>query len=334
MNRVRPERAGEADMRGRRIMAVLVLLAAVAAADAGAQDANVLLPVDSIEELLARESFEIIDRRGSRFQGDRTNRVTFSFPGGAVLAAKWARAARGGEEVNNSPRFELAAYEVQKLFLDAADYVVPPTVARAFPVDVYQQHDPGPAVGPTFRGTGSVLVVLQYWLFNVTGDDYWDPDRFASDTAYARHFGNFNVLTYLVRHVDENAGNYLISTEGSSPRVFAVDNGMAFSSDESDRGYSWRELKVDRLPRSTVERLRAITHQELARRLGTVAEFRIRGDGTLETVEPGENLRPGRGVRRSGDRIQLGLTGREIDAVWRRLGRLIARADDGDVVLF
>ena len=39
---------------------------------------------------------------------------------------------------------------------------------------------------------------------------------------------NFNVFTYLVSHNDENEGNYLISGVEDNPRVFSVDNGLAF----------------------------------------------------------------------------------------------------------
>lgn len=324
-------------MRGMRSIAgTTTLLLAVLAPGVGAQDANILLHADSIEWHLARDSMSVVDRRASRgMPGERTSRTGLAFPNGTMLLVKWARAAPGGEAFNNVPRFELAAYEFQKLFLEEPEYVVPPTVARAFPLSHYRQLDPDDRDDtPTFRGTGSVLVVLQYWLYNVTPDGFWDPDRFEADSVYARHFANFNILTNLVRHGDENEGNFLISTVPDNPRVFSVDNGVAFSSRESDRGYRWRWLRVNRLPATTVERLRALTLDDLTGRLETVAEFAIGADGLLEPVARTASLDPGLGIRQKDDRIQLGLTRREIQGVWRRVRDLLDQVDSGKIEVF
>lgn len=313
-------------------VALLVLLAP----GVGAQDSNVLLPVDSLEHLLAIESFEVVDRRASRgLEGERTSRAALAYGDGGMLLAKWGRAPRGGEAFNNSPRFERGAYELQKLFLDPSDYVVPPTVTRAIPLSRYQElHPEEKDLSPTFRGTRSILVVLQYWLFNVTPSDFWDADRFGADTLYARHFGDFNILTHLVHHSDQNEGNFLISSAPDNPRVFSVDNGVSFSSKASDRGYRWRRLRVDRLPAGTVARLRSLTPEDLVRQLEVLDEFLIRPDGTLERTEPTSNLDPGLGLRQSTDRIQLGLTSREIGEVWGRISRLLRDVDRGRIELF
>jgi hypothetical protein len=315
-----------------RMLLPSLALAAAMAAPAAGQDANIMFPVDSIERLLAYEPFEIVDMRGSRAEGDRTSRATLTFADGTLLLAKWAPAPPGGETFNNVPRFEVAAYEIQKLFLDPEDYVVPPTVIRAFPLAWVESVDEDNA-RPTTYGTESVLVVLQYWLFSVTPDDFWDEDRFAADTAYARHFGNFNILTYLVRHNDENVGNFLISQSPTNSRVFSVDNGVTFSSEESDRGHRWRNLRIDRLPAAAIDRLRSLTEEDVIRQLETVAQFRIREDGQLERMESTENLRENEGFRREDDLVQLGLTRREIRDVWRRIERLLSDVEDGDYQL-
>lgn len=312
------------------LFAALLLL--VGAGPLSAQDSNILLPVDSIERLLSKGEFQVVDTRGSRFAGDRTNRAALSFPDGTMLVAKWARAAPGGAGFNNEPRYEAAAYEFQKLFLDEPDYVVPPTVLRAFPIGWYRTLEAG--VQPTFPGTGSVVVALQYWLFNVTDEGFWDEARFAADTAYARHFADFNVLTYLIKHNDANRGNFLVSGDPTNPRVFAVDNGLSFASVTSDRGAAWRQLRVRRLPRHTVERLRSITEEDLHRVLGTVAEFRVGAHGLLHAVEPTGNLSPNRGVRHEGEIVQFGLTRREIHDTWRRLRSLLEDVDKGRYELF
>ncbi len=301
-------------------------------APSAAQDGNILEPAETIERKLLDGLFEVVDTRGSRFEGDRTNRAALAFEDGSMMVAKWARAPSGAQDFNNEPRYEVAAYELQKLFLDEPDYVVPPTVVRAFPLAWYRQLEP--RVGPTLRGTSSVLVTLQYWLFNVTDDDVWDSDRLASDTAYARHFGDLNILTYLIRHNDENDGNLLRSNDAANPRVFVVDNGLAFASQTSDRGARWRNMRVKRLPRGTVERLRALTHDDLTRALETVAQFQVTADGHLTRVPVSENVDPGRGVRHVGDTIQLGLTEREIRDTWRRLERLLQDIEDGDYEVF
>lgn len=312
-----------------RVSSFLVLLLV---APAGAQDGNILERVDSIEDKMLNGVYEVVDQRGSRFEGDRTNRAALSFPDGTMMVAKWARSATGGEGFNNQPRYEAAAYEIQKLFLDEPSYVVPPTVLRAFPLAWYRRLEP--SATPTFRNTASVLVTLQYWLFNVQGDGVWDEERFATDTAYARHFADLNILTYLIRHNDANAGNLLISRDAANPRAFAVDNGLAFASETSDRGATWRNLRLKRLPRGTVERLRAITEADLRSQLEVLAQWEVGADSVLRQVEPTENLSPGRGVRQEGRMIQLGLTRREIQDTWRRLQRLLQDVDRGRYELF
>lgn len=323
-------------MKGMPSIAGTTLLLALLAQGGVAQDPNVLLPVDTVEWRLTRDSMTVIDRRASRgIRDERTSRTALAFPDGTMLLVKWARAAPGGETFNNAPRFELAAYELQKLFLDEPEYVVPPTVARAFPLSRYAALDPGdPDDRPTFRGTRSVLVLLQYWLYNVTPDGFWDRDRFQTDSVYARHFANFNIMTNLVRHGDENEGNFLISTVPDNPRVFSVDNGVAFSSRESDRGFRWRWLRVNRVPAGTVQRLRTLTLDDLTAQLGTVAEFAIDAHGLLEPVARTSSLDPRLGIRHKDDRVQLGLTRQEIRGVWRRVRELLERVDNGKIEVF
>jgi len=292
------------------------------------QDLNVILPVAEIESRLRDRPFQILDWRGSRREDDRTQRAVLAFEDSAVLIAKWAVAPpNGGGRFNNEPRYEVAAYELQKLFLEESEYVVPPTVLRAFPLDFVRAQIAG--VKPTFGSVpGSVLVALQYWLFSVTPEGFWDPDRARTDTAYARHIGNFNILTYLIRHSDANAGNYLISSAPENPRVFSVDNGVAFASDESNRGTQWRDLLVERFSRRTMERLKTVTRDGLEQRLGVLAEFELR-EGTLVPVPAGPNIGRHRGVRRNAERVQLGLTEAEIRQVEVRLRELLWKINDG-----
>ena len=297
-----------------------------------AQDLNIWFPPDSIESMLRDREFQVLDWADTRFKGDRTQRVALRFEDSTFMLAKWAKAPRGGRGVfNNRPRYEIAAYEFQKLFLDESEYVVPPTVARCVSVDQYPDMEHVP--GATFDDTRSVLVVLQYWLWNVTAKDIWDKSRFESDSVYARHFANLDLFTYLILHSDSNGGNILISSITSSPRLFAVDNGVAFSRrEESDRGSKWRRLRVKRLPHRTLERLRSITREQLERRLGVVAQFRQSGD-QLVPETPTEPLDPNKGLRRSADTVQLGLTKGEIGQIWDRIRKVIKKVDEGKITL-
>lgn len=314
----------------------LVLAAVLALAAPGvlqAQGSSVLIPPDSLEYLLGEAPFELPDTLvGTRFAEDRTQRVPLWFDDGAVgVVVKWAPAPRGGEAFNNVPRYEIAAYELQKLFLPGPEYVVPPTIPRMFPLDWYGTVDGD--VRPTFGDAQSVLVVLQYFLFNVSDEDVFDEDRFEADSVYARHWANVNLLTHFVDHKDANKGNLLISMVEGSPRVFAVDNGVAFGSERSDRGSRWGDLQVDRFPRRTVERLMAVTEERLRSELGVLAQYERRGD-QLVRVEPEENWRPSRGIREEDEGVQIGLTEREIDRVWDRIESFLDRVREGRLGVF
>jgi hypothetical protein len=314
----------------RALGAALLLLGA--ALPTSAQDINFHLPVEEIERRMLADSFTIEQWRGSRRPEDRTQRVTLAWPDSIRVNVKWANAPRRGTLFNNEPRYEMAAYVVQKLFLDPAEYVVPPTLLRAFPLELVREH--APAVEPTFEeAPRSVLVALQYWMSGVRPNAIWSSPRFRADTAYARRFANFNILTYLIRHRDTNEGNYLISNDTTNPRVFAVDNGVAFDSRDSNRGDEWRFIRVNSLPRAAIDRLAQVTPEALDSALAVLVEFEIR-DSTLIPVEPGPNIDPENGVRISGSRLQLGLTRGEIRNVANRLRSLIREANDGRYRIF
>ena len=308
--------------------------ASATAVMAHAQDANVLLPVGDIDGILREGEFQVINVAPSRgLAGERTYRVTLQSEG-QVLQVKYAPAAEGADEFNNRPRYELAAYAIQKLFLDEREWVVPPTAIRAFPLDDVEAVAAlsGEGASPpeqTFDEWPMTLVALQYWLFNVElPEELPDDDRLEEDETYERLLGNFNLLTYLIRHSDSNRGNFVQSMDPEWPRVFSVDNGVAFASEESDRGTRWRDLELDRYPAAAIDRLRALTEDDLHAHLGVLVQLDLR-DGNFVEVEPTENLDPGRGVRRSETSIQLGLTDSEIRAIHRRLVRLVERVDDG-----
>ncbi len=296
-----------------------------------AQDSNILHPIEDIERRLLYETFEVLVIRDVRPGSNITKRAILRWSDGVNIQVKWKRAAPGGWAVNNQPRYEIAAYELQKLFLDPKDYVVPPTIGRIFPLDEYRRFEP--KVKPTFKNTNCVFVCLQYWLEEVTPEEIYDKKRFNSDSTYARHLGNMNILSYLIKHNDSNIGNFFISKDPTNPRVFAVDNGFAFGNLVSARGHAWRQIRVKRLPGKTIDRLRKIQKDDLVKALGVVAQYEIQ-NGQLIAVESTQSRDDKKGVRVSDESIQFGLTKHEIKGVFDRMKKLLKLVDSGKITTF
>jgi hypothetical protein len=261
-----------------------------------------------------------------RFAGEGPDRQT-------VIRAKWKAAPPGGEGFNNRPPRELAAYQVQELFLEPSEYVVPPTVGRCIPVEKHRGKIADRA--PTFAGTRCVFGVMAYWLQNVTDEDARDMDRFRRDGAYRASLAHLNLLTHLIDHRDSRGANFLRSTDPRRPRVFAVDNGLAFGGFKNPLTIfmeDWSKIRVPALPRAQIEKLRGVRRDDLDR-LAVVAQYENR-EGMLVTVPPTEPLAEDEGVRAAGSIVQLGLTRREIDGIEARLRRLLERVDSGEIELF
>lgn len=292
---------------------------------------NYLHPIEKIEALLWYGNFDLFRIRPSRFEGDMTKRAILRFATSTYIQVKWKCAPPGGEAFNNQPRYEVAAYELQKLFLDEQDYIVPPTALRGLSYALYKNLDPDGV--RTFRNPDVVFFTLQYWLENVTTERVFDKARFERDPSYAYALCVANIFSYIVRHSDANQGNFLISTLPEKPRIFAVDNGVAFESEKSDRGDRWSRMLVDRLPAGPINRLRKLTLADLTARLETVAQFEIHY-GIPVLIPPIENLQPDRGVRRRENVIQFGLTRSEIEGVMKRIEELLKRIDEGKLAVY
>ncbi len=253
---------------------------------------------------------------------------------GKQFRVKWKPMPAGTlEEYNNRARKQIAAYEVQKLFLDAEDWLVPTVVTHCVPLPKYVRETGGGS--PTLAGTNCVLGTASIWLQNVTPEEnLYDEARFVSDPVYAYYMSNFNILTYLIDHSDPKRSNFLVSKEPERRQVFSVDNDLAFG--ETFRNIfpsPWHVIFVAALRKDSIDRLRALQREDLER-LGVVSQLERDGRRVLVNVPLGENLSPNKGVRKSSEKVQLGLTKAEIDGVWKRMQKLIARVDDGEIPVF
>lgn len=314
----------------RAVPAALLLLFASAGV---AQDANITQPIAELERTLAAEPLIITQAEISRpkAKGDITLRADVAFGDAPPLRVKLRKAEPGADSFNNVPRYDLAAYELQKLFIDPPEYVVPPTALRMVPLADFARYSPD--VQKTFPPADQVLAVAQYWLSDIkVVADVYDPARFAADPVYARHIGQLNVLTHLIQHRDSNVGNFLIGRAERGPRVFSIDHGVAFASIDSDRGELWRDMRVTQLPADTIARLRAITPAQLESHLAVLAQWQLQ-DGRYVPAPLGPNLAAPRGVRRSDGQLQMGLTSMEIQSIARLLERLLQRIDRGEITV-
>lgn len=277
---------------------------------------------------------EFIARRVEGAGGGVTGaqKATLHFPGDDTeLKVKWKVVPHGLDGWNNAPRKELAAYEIQKWFLDQEDYIVPTTSIHCRPMELIRD----PNLEPTVKGTNCVLFALAVWLENVTvPDELYNEQRFQTDPRYAYHMANFNVLAILIDHRDGREGNFLVSKNDADRRVYAVDNGISFGSWIWNYFVdNWEDLHVPALPRTTVERLRHVTDEDY-QKLGIIVEMRLDENGVFQQVPPGANLNPRKGARLGDGVVQFGLTKSEIDEVRENVEDLLEEVDEGDLAVF
>jgi hypothetical protein len=294
------------------------------------------LPPEEVEQLMAFAPGELKGfRRTARGLGG-AERAEMHFPSaGKVLWLKAKRMPEDLDGINNAPRKELAAYAIQRLFLDPEDYVVPTSVSRCIPLDAYRLEHP--RASSTLEGTRCVLVLISLWLENVTVPErLYDEERFLTDPGYAYFMSNFNLLTYLIDHRDARKGNLLVANDDERRQVFSVDNGISF--DPSFPNYNWfvrnwNELRVAALRRESIQRLRRLEEKDLGF-LSVVEQLRVDEEGILRQVPPTSPIDPDEGASFRDGVVQLGLTEDEIQDVWERIEELLEDVEDGDIPLF
>jgi len=297
-------------------------------------------PLVSLEDFqkFDRSTFQVLSVKGAGAGVTGAKKVVIrSSDFESDITLKLKRFPRGLDGINNSPRKEIATFAVQKLFLDPADYVVPTVGVRCVYLDQWEKH-----VGSSpiqVSGTNCALASYAFWLQNVTiPDPLFDEERFATDGRYAYNLAVFNILTYLVNHHDNRKGNFLISKNDADRRVFAIDNGTTFGAFFFNWFYpptfAWRKMMVPAIPRAALDRLKSLTEDEVAEKLGVIVQLEADSQGMLRVAKPGEPIDKEEGVSVRGTTIQLGLTEDEIEDVWERVEDLLEDVDEGDLGVF
>lgn len=316
------------------VAVVLALGGAVAAAAAAGQlPRNWPQAPSELERRFASGDFLIREVKGAGGGVTGASRLLIEYPDGKQFKVKWKSVpAKSADGWNNSPRKELASYEVQRWLVDENDFLVPTSVPVCIPLDRYAPVDA--KAKATLPGTSCVLGILTTWLEDVTAPEKLeDKKRLREDETFARYMADFNLLAYLIDHRDGRRGNVLLSSDPSDPRVFAVDNGIAFGPFPWNfLVRNWNDIRVPWLRNETVERLRRVDEDALER-LGIVAELAADEAGVLRPVPPGPNLDEDEGARIRPGRIQFGLTEDEIDDLEDRIEDLLEKIDSGKIAV-
>jgi hypothetical protein len=298
------------------------------------------------ERLILHARQELKKETGAGAGTTGAEKLVLAFPDdGLVLDLKWKMVdpswkliTERYDGINNSPRKELAAWKIQRLFLEPEDYVVPFTTAYCVPMDkIAKAHR---EMSPTLDGSQCLLGVFAVWMKDITlQEPLLDPERFDQDYVYAYFLSNLNLFTYLVKHHDGRDGNFLVSKDDARRQAFSIDNGVSFGAGFSGLFYNWfvanwNSIRVPALRKASIDRLRGLKEADVTAALGVVSQLERNDEGIYVNVPPGKNLDPSRGVRIEGKQLQFGLTDDEIEDVWERIQDLIEEVDDGDLPVF
>jgi len=306
------------------------LLVLVGTARAGE---NFAISPGEAERRLGQEPFEIIEAKRTASGVAGAQRWRLRYRDGPVVKAKWKAAPNYmADGWNNSPRREIAAYEIQKWFLDPQDYVVPPSEVRCIPLAAYREVEPD--ARPTLRGIDCVYGVLALWLENVEEPpEIWHPQLFEQGGYYRFSIAATNVLTFLIGHRDGRPANFLWST-GESRHVYSIDNGISFHAFPYNfLVKNWNGIRVPALPRTIIERLARVSPEQI-RGLAILRHLEADSAGVLQVKQASENLDPGEGTRLAGTTLQFGLRAKEVKEVEERIRKLVQQAESGLLPLF
>lgn len=281
----------------------------------------------------------------SGIQGARV--LTLSVPrdiGPHFLRAKWR--ANSTATAHSAPRRELAAYEIQKLFLEPDEYVVPPTRAHCFPMSHYRI-----LVDPDAQAStpemDCVFGYLSYWLEDALPSSevdasWFDPDRGALDVelfhrrpGYRRAVANVNLLTYLIDHDDTHPGQFLMRPTRMRPIVYSIDNSMSFAAGTNPnlgRLDDWSRIQMP-LQSDQLKRLGGLRPEDLFR-LRVVQMFELQNRQLVQAEGKSETEEPARKPLRWRDgQLLVGLHEAELEQLWSRLQLLLDRAEQGRILV-
>lgn len=311
------------------LLASLLLWAAPAAA-AG----NFAVPPAEAERRLGHDPFEIIEAERTASGVAGAQKWKIRFPDGKVLKVKWKAAPDyRGDGWNNSPRREIAPYEIQKWFLEPKDYIVPTSEVRCIPLEVYRAKIDAKA-RPTIRGTHCVFGVLSLWLQDVEEPaKIWHPELFEEGGYYAYSIAAVDVLTLLIGHQDGRPANFLWSTTPDR-HVYSIDNGISFHAFPFNfLVRNWNDIRVPALPRSIVQRIDRVGPEQISA-LAVLRHLEPDADGVLRLRAAEGNLDPERGSRVGDGALQIGLRSSELREIEDRIGFLLKQVESGEIPLF
>jgi hypothetical protein len=311
----------------------LVLAGCLLVSGAAAAGSFPMSPSEA-ERRLGHEPFEILEAKRTASGVAGAQKWKLRFGDGKVLKAKWKAAPPySGDGWNNSPRREIAPYEIQKWFLDEADYIVPTSEVRCIPLAVYHEKV-DPEAHATFRGTNCVFGVLSMWLQDVEEPaQIWHPEMFEQGGYYRFSIAAVDVLTLLIGHQDGRPANFLWSTDGRH-QVFSIDNGISFHAFPfNPLVKNWDGIRVPALPRKVIERLDHVGPKEI-NDLAVLRHLELDADGVLRVKKATENLDPDKGSRVGRGVLQIGLRRSEILEIEERIGFLLHQAESGAIPLF
>ncbi len=279
----------------------------------------------------------LIARTMRDVQHGRTNtkRVEVHSPSeGFSFDVKWKPARASLDGINNSPRREVAAYELQRIVLEPEDYVVPTTSIVCWPMDAIS----GGVLGePNIAGADCVVGSISVWLRDLAYPSRKvDWDRFQQDPWYAYHSADLNLVAILLDHSDTHTRNLLVAEAPSSPRIYSIDNGISFNHwFRSPFSRDWNRLRVPGLRAETVKRLKRLSRRDLDY-LRVVAQLQVDGSGGYRVTTPSAPLAGASPVRMDIEDgiVQFGLTESEIEGIWRRTRQLLRLVEAEQIPVF
>jgi len=296
------------------------------------------MPGETFERWLREGELSILDGKVTSSGASGAMKVLVELkhpdaPEDLVFHMKWKPAAGAWNGLNNSPRKEIAAYQLQKMYLDQQDWPVPPTVMRCLPIQ------PGHTVEKRAgeKDIDCAWGLASYWLSHIDTPGMVDWERVDNDEEYKRAITTLNLYMYLIGHRDAHYYNWLLTTGNGPLRGISIDNGISFSgfNNFTKKKEDWKGLMSPAYPKNVVDRLREVSDADLAElhvvgRWNVVGrDFQRDGDGGLELP-----ARKPWFYRRKQGLYMHGLRQGELRTIRRKIRKLLRKVDSGKIPTF